>query len=107
MPALSNWPRHAEPSVRRGETAPAITLEGRNPGESPSLSDHDQLALHNVLQQLGHLRQYKIVADAEAQGELRVVGMYFDVGAAQVYLFDSITGSFLPAGTEPSPTEVS
>jgi hypothetical protein len=33
--------------------------------------------------------------------------MYFDVGAAQVYLFDSITGSFLPAGTEPSPTEVS
>jgi carbonic anhydrase len=107
MPALSNWLRHAEPSVRRGESAPAIPLEARFPGERPSLSDHDQLALHNVLQQLGHLRQYKIVADAEARGELSVAGMYFDVGAAQVYLFDSITGSFLPAGAEPAPTEVS
>jgi carbonic anhydrase len=107
MPALSNWLRHAESSLRRGESARAITLDDHRPSGSPSLSDHDRLALHNVLQQLDHLRRYRMVADAEARGELHVTGMYFDVGAAQVYLFDPATESFVPAGVQPAVTSES
>jgi carbonic anhydrase len=98
MPALNNWLRHAEPSVRRRKAGGAITLEGRNPGASNPLSGHDQLALHNVLQQLEHLRRYRLVSDAEARGDLHLTGMYFDGGAAQVYLFDSATDSFTGIG---------
>jgi hypothetical protein len=31
---------------------------------------------------------------------LHVTGMYFDVGAAQVYLFDQVTESFVGVGVE-------
>jgi len=55
-------------------------------------------APHPVLQQLEHLRRYRLVSDAEARGDLHVTGMYFDVGAAQVYLFDSATDSFTGVG---------
>jgi hypothetical protein len=33
--------------------------------------------------------------------------MYFDVGAAQVYLFDPATESFVPAGVQPAVTSES
>jgi carbonic anhydrase len=107
MPALSSWLRHAEPSLRRGESAHAVTLDDHGLGGSPSLSEHVRLTLHNVLQQLEHLRRYRMVADAEARGELHVTGLYFDVGAAQVYLFDPATESFVPAGVQPAVTSES
>jgi carbonic anhydrase len=94
MPSLNNWLRHAEPSVRRFETSDSVLLEG------PALVGHDRLALHNVLQQLEHLRGYRAVAEAEARGDLHITGMYFDVGAAQVYLFDPVAESFVGVGVE-------
>jgi carbonic anhydrase len=94
MPSLNNWLRHAEPSVQRSETSGTVLLEG------PPLIGHDQLALHNVLQQLEHLRRYRVVSDGEARGDLHVTGMYFDVGAAQVYLFDPATESFVGVEVE-------
>jgi carbonic anhydrase len=100
MPALGNWLRHAEPSVRRRDTVGTITLESSDLDGSPVLCGHDQLALHNVLQQLEHLRRHQLVSDAEARGDLHVTGMYFDLGTAQVYLFDSATDSFARVGVE-------
>jgi carbonic anhydrase len=82
-------------------------LDDHGLGGIPSLSDHDRLALHNVLQQLDHLCRYRMLADAGAPGELHVTGMYFDVGAAQVYLFDPATESFVPAGVQPAVTSES
>ncbi|NBH03885.1 carbonic anhydrase, partial [Amycolatopsis sp. SID8362] len=58
----------------------------------------DRLALHNVLQQLDHLREYPSVAAAEAAGKLQLTGMYFAVGTAQVHLFDAAERTFRPAG---------
>ncbi|MFD8500942.1 SulP family inorganic anion transporter [Amycolatopsis sp. NPDC059657] len=88
---LEEWLMHAEPTARRdGEP----TLDGVRPERA-----NDQLALHNVLQQLDHLRDYPKVAAAEARGQLRLTGMYFDVGAAQVHLYDTGTRTFRPAGT--------
>ncbi|MEU6643868.1 bifunctional SulP family inorganic anion transporter/carbonic anhydrase [Saccharomonospora sp. NPDC046836] len=95
LPSLSQWLRHGEPSLRRHAAQAAVTLDGREP-ETPG----DRLALHNVLQQLEHLRRYPMIARAESQGELHLTGMYFDVGNAQVYLFDAETGAFVPAGAE-------
>ncbi|MFG1644488.1 SulP family inorganic anion transporter [Amycolatopsis sp. NPDC049252] len=87
---LSVWLRHAEPSAHR---LGAATLDGAVPER-----EGDRLALHNVLQQLEHLREYPSVAAAEAAGKLQLTGMYFDVGAARVHLFDGDARSFRPAG---------
>ncbi|MCU1683774.1 MAG: cynT [Amycolatopsis sp.] len=95
MPALEGWLRHARPSLARREASEEIVLDGGLPA-----AQADKLALHNVLQQLDHLRQYPIVAEAEARGELQLAGMYFDVGAAQVYLYDPPVSSFVRAGAE-------
>lgn len=91
-PALRSWLRHAEPSLRRARDGSPVTIEGELP-ESPA----DQLALHHVLEQLDRLRRYPSIARAEAAGELDLVGMYFDVGAARVHLYDPETGSFTSA----------
>ncbi|MEU0797652.1 bifunctional SulP family inorganic anion transporter/carbonic anhydrase [Amycolatopsis sp. NPDC005961] len=87
---LSVWLRHAEPSAHRTGSA---TLDGGVPDR-----EGDRLALHNVLQQLEHLREYPSVATAEAAGKVQLTGMYFAVGTAQVYLFDGAERTFRPAG---------
>ncbi|WP_206796023.1 bifunctional SulP family inorganic anion transporter/carbonic anhydrase [Amycolatopsis sp. MtRt-6] len=87
---LQDWLRHAEPSTRREDE---VALDGAVPAARP-----DRLALHNVLQQLDHLRHYPRVAEAEARGELTLTGMYFDIGSARVSIWDSRSGDFVPAG---------
>ncbi len=88
MPELATWLRHGLPSKDRDGTP---TVDGEVPVE-----DHDRLALHNVLQQLEHLRTYPAVAEAEQRGVLTLTGMYFDIGRAQVHLADQATGRFVP-----------
>ncbi|SDZ11279.1 carbonic anhydrase [Amycolatopsis xylanica] len=89
---LGNWLRHGAASLRRRATHGPLLLDGRRPD-----TEGDQLALHNVVQQLEHLRAHPVVAEAEARGELHLTGMYFDVGAAQVFLFDRGAEAFVPA----------
>lgn len=91
-PALRSWLRHAERSVRRARCLPPVEIDGRRPE-----SEADQLALHNVLEQLDRLREYPAIARAEARGEVDLVGMYFDVGAARVHLYDAVSRSFTSA----------
>ncbi|GAB3143743.1 SulP family inorganic anion transporter [Amycolatopsis sp. NPDC004378] len=87
---LGDWLRHVEPSTRRDG---AVTLDGARPAR-----EADRLALHNVLQQLEHLREYPLVAAAESAGKLQLTGMYFDVGAASVHLLDGEAHAFVAAG---------
>ncbi|WP_328443045.1 bifunctional SulP family inorganic anion transporter/carbonic anhydrase [Amycolatopsis sp. NBC_00438] len=90
---LGAWLRHGEPTLlRRGREAPLL-LGGRRPA-----AEADQLALQNVVQQLETLRGYPVVAAALERGGLRLTGMYFDVGAAQVSLLDDAARGFVPAG---------
>lgn len=91
-PALSSWLRHALPSLERLRTSPPLTLDGRLPD-----AEGDRLALHNVLVQLDRLRDHPPVARALGRGEVRLIGMYFDVAAARVYLYDEVTNDFRPA----------
>jgi carbonic anhydrase len=91
-PALRSWLRHALPSLDRLRTNPNPTVDGRVPE-----AEWDRLALHNVLAQLDRLRAHPTVATALARGRLRLIGMYFDVAAARVYLHDPATDDFRPA----------
>lgn len=91
-PALSSWLRHALPSLERFRTKPPLTVDGRVPA-----AEWDRLALHNVLTQLDRLRANPVVAKAVDGGGLRLIGMYFDVAAARVYLHDPGTDDFRPA----------
>ncbi|WP_370942355.1 SulP family inorganic anion transporter [Amycolatopsis sp. cg5] len=93
-PALRSWLRNGEDSLLRSRSHSPIGIDGE-----PPRSGADQLALHNVLAQLDCLRAYPSVRRAEALGEVELVGMYFDVGAARVYLYDKRTGSFSPTGS--------
>ncbi|WP_115944842.1 SulP family inorganic anion transporter [Amycolatopsis thermalba] len=97
-PALKSWLKHAEPSLARSETHAPIRV-----GDSLPASEADQLALHNVLQQLDRLREYPVIAAAEARGEVDLVGMYFEVGAAKVHLYNAEAGAFVSATDEVVP----
>ncbi|MGW5719135.1 bifunctional SulP family inorganic anion transporter/carbonic anhydrase [Amycolatopsis sp. NPDC003865] len=90
---LGSWLRHGEATLRRRSREAPLLLGGDRPA-----AEADQLALQNVVQQLETLRGYPVVAAALARGALRLTGMYFDVGAAQVSLLDDAARGFVPAG---------
>ncbi|MEV6629057.1 carbonic anhydrase, partial [Amycolatopsis sp. NPDC051114] len=90
---LGSWLRHGEATLRRRSREAPLLLSGERPA-----AEADQLALQNVVQQLETLRGYPVVAEALARGGLRLTGMYFDVGAAQVSLLDDAARGFVPAG---------
>jgi carbonic anhydrase len=69
---LHSWLRNAASSLAR--------VDGTD--------DVERLAVTNVVQQLDNLRTYPSVRRAEERGRLRLVGMYFDLTQARVYLVD-------------------
>jgi carbonic anhydrase len=69
---LYSWLRNAASSLAR--------VDGTD--------DLELLAAANVAQQLDNLRTYPSVRRAEQLGRLRLVGMYFDLAEARVYLVD-------------------
>ncbi|MFD5248673.1 bifunctional SulP family inorganic anion transporter/carbonic anhydrase [Amycolatopsis sp. NPDC058340] len=91
---LGGWLRHGEATLLRRETEGPVLLDGARPEH-----EGDRLALHNVVQQLENLRSYPVVDAALARGELRLTGMYFDVGKANVYLLDEALRSFTSAAS--------
>ncbi|MEV4316494.1 SulP family inorganic anion transporter [Actinocrispum sp. NPDC049592] len=72
---LHSWLRNARSSLSR--------VDGTN--------DVERLAVANVVQQLDNLRTYPSVKKAEQAGRLNLVGMYFDLAEARVYLVDPNT----------------
>ncbi|MET8999667.1 SulP family inorganic anion transporter [Amycolatopsis sp. NPDC004169] len=90
---LGSWLRHGQATLRRRSREAPLLLDGERPA-----AEADQLALQNVVQQLETLRGYPVVAAALERGALRLTGMYFDVGAAQVSLLDDAARGFVPAG---------
>jgi carbonic anhydrase len=88
MPHLSGWLKHAQGSLTRYRQQDVW---------SGAIAAVDQLALINVVQQLDNLRTYPVVAEAERSGKLRLLGMYFDIENAQVYLYDAADRRFVQA----------
>ena len=80
--ALKHWLRHLEASVRRSAGAPDIV----DPVTGVKLSAADKLSVTNVAVQLANLRSFDFVQQAEKEGRLELVGLWFDIGAAAARL---------------------
>lgn len=83
MRALYRADQGAGPALRRWLEVAELTLDRLREGE-----DHNALSKANVLQQLDNLRTHPGVAEAEAEGRLRLHGWYFDIGQADVCAYD-------------------
>jgi carbonic anhydrase len=76
--ALREW-------LAQARLAPAGGPTGElRPAREP-LPELDRLSVDNVLQQLANLRTYPSVAAAEAEGRLRLEGMFYDLATARVH----------------------
>ncbi|MYS79507.1 SulP family inorganic anion transporter [Embleya scabrispora] len=93
-PHLDRWLRHGDVSLARFTAGPAPTLTGY---QMPPV---EQLCLTNVVQQLDNLLEHAVVAQAVAEGRLRLFGLYFDLASAQMYLYDGVRGDFGPVDAE-------
>ncbi|MCM3924837.1 bifunctional SulP family inorganic anion transporter/carbonic anhydrase [Frankia sp. AiPs1] len=82
--ALAGWLSHAAASLTR--TPPPGTED---------LAPVERLGRANVAQQLDNLREHPAVRRALEDGTLELVGMYFDIGAAQISVLDEATGRFI------------
>ncbi|GAA2213947.1 SulP family inorganic anion transporter [Nonomuraea monospora] len=85
LPQLRRWLQHGDPSLSR--------LGGERPGDALEL-----LCRQNVQQQLENLRTYPRVEEQVAAGRLKLVGLYFDIGAAQV----DVVPPVMPVPPEPT-----
>jgi carbonic anhydrase len=90
LPAVEKWLAYAE-RVRDE------ILEQRAPADQAD--DALTTAIKsNVLVQLGHLRTYPAVAEAEAQGALTLHGCFYRFETGEVTVFDGAAGRFVPIG---------
>jgi carbonic anhydrase len=77
---LRSWLRSAEPSL--------IRFHEPVPPDCAELPSVERLCVVNVAQQLDNLLGYPCVREAVDAGALNLVGMYFDISQARVYLVD-------------------
>lgn len=83
-PNLVEWLKHADASLKRTEPVP----EGSTP--------EDALSYRNVLQQLEHIATYSPVAKRLGTKEVRLHGLFFEIGPARVRLYEGLSKGFVP-----------
>ncbi|PZR04274.1 MAG: carbonic anhydrase [Archangium gephyra] len=85
-PNLARWLEHGEPALQRVRTMHF----------DEGLGEVDQLSQANVLVQLDHVATYEPVRKRLRQGEVRLHGLWFDIGHAMVHLHEADKGAFVP-----------
>jgi carbonic anhydrase len=77
-------------------------LRAGHPADPGTGSETDRLSMVNVAVQVAALEQMPVVHDAVAEGRLKVLGMYFDIGGARLSLLtdDRTAFSGLPEGVD-------
>jgi carbonic anhydrase len=83
-PNLVSWLEHGEAARARLTVSDFI---------DPALPEVDRLSQANVLQQLDHVASYTPVA--KRRSEVRLHGLWFDIGTAMVSLFEPSKGRFV------------
>ena len=93
--AVGRWLRSGVDSVRSFEAGHAV-----DPGDGSS--EGDRLSMVNVAVQVASLERMPVVRDAVAEGRLKVLGMYFDIGGAHLSLLTRDRTAFadLPEGVD-------
>jgi carbonic anhydrase len=85
--AIEGWLQQAAGSLE--------TFHRTDPGtDDDPVRAVDRLAEVNVIQQLRHLRRHPLVARGLDDGSLDLVGLFFDIGEAEVRLLTPETGAF-------------
>ncbi len=84
-PHLQGWLDQVRPSIDRLDSSPDM-----------SLPLHDRLSQQNVLQQLDHLRSFPEVQERLQAGTVRIHGWWFDIGRAEVQVYDEGARRFVP-----------
>ncbi|WP_462189302.1 carbonic anhydrase, partial [Frankia sp. CcWB2] len=82
--ALAGWLSHA-----------AASLERTPPAGTEDLLPVERLGRANVAQQLENLRAHPAVRRALARGTLELVGLYFDIADARIWVLEESTGRFV------------
>jgi carbonic anhydrase len=88
MPAVEKWLLHAE-RVREEIVSQSVRAD----------QDDDPLTAaikSNVLVQLGHLRTYPAIAEAEPQGAITLHGCFYRFETGEVTVFDAAADTFVP-----------
>jgi carbonic anhydrase len=96
LPLVRAWCSHAE-ATRRIVAQKYPHLSG------PELTV--AAIKENVLVQVNHLSTHPSVAARLANGELRIYGWYYDIGAGRIEQYDQARGAFVDVGEEPCATQ--
>ncbi|MEV8309461.1 carbonic anhydrase [Streptomyces flavidovirens] len=91
---LDEWLRHGAHTMARFRVDSAVD------GEAGEGTDQARLARLNVIQQLDNLLTHPVVSERVDSGALRLTGMYFDIGEAEMYVLDATSGTFAPVGAK-------
>jgi carbonic anhydrase len=94
---LARWLRNGRGSLARLARVPAEFAD------RPVADRVEQLCITNVVQQLDQLLANPAVERRVLDGELQLIGMYFDVAAAQAYVLDRESARFAAV---PGPQEI-
>ena len=84
-PHLQGWLDQVRPSIDRLDSSPDM-----------SLPLYDRLSQQNVLQQLDHLRSFPEVQERLQAGTVQIHGWWFDIGRAEVQVYDEKARRFVP-----------
>lgn len=90
LPALSRWLKHGNRSLAR-------FLAAEPPAHASQLQSLCQV---NVIQQLDNLMTYPSLRQRVEEGRLELVGMYFELETARVFLLDPQNERFLSVPAE-------
>jgi carbonic anhydrase len=85
LPNLRHWLQHGEPALERVKSL----------NFTSNLNDADKLSQANVLTQLDHVATYDPVRKRLRQGEVRMHGLWFDIGTAMVHLYEAEKNAFV------------
>jgi carbonic anhydrase len=84
---------HVAAWLQNGATA--LERFRRDGGLEADLPEHDALSQVNVLTQVERVETYACVRERVRAGRLRVHGWWFEIGTADVHVFDATRGRFM------------
>ena len=88
MPFISTWLSLLTPAFAR------LPSEAQQQGDANALT---QLEKISVAVSLANLASYPFIEEAMTEGQLKLCGLWHDIGSGQLFVYDSQTAEFHPA----------
>jgi carbonic anhydrase len=101
LPGLSRWLKHGNRSLAAFLAEPMPDENEPQQSFQPDMAPLARLCRTNVVQQLDNLMTHPDVRRRVEEGTLELVGMYYELETARVYVLDAETGRFDSVPQEP------